>query len=302
MSEPRSWARRWISEPEFAELAVTRSASELWSLLLEVMDRRATARSPAEVLRQWSRDPFTRPSEVDQRSLVELDAHLLAAAEGFESLELSPVTPLGTCSTVGLASQNKILSALRGTEVVSDPTNVLALESARRLRTGSGSEVRLVTSHRCVRAQAFPGKSGYAQHFRMFCLATGGRERADHGFLVGAITEHIEVLLRAMQDLQKLGYTFPGRRLTLLTTPEREVLGDRIEALLGDIKVERQRLEHPYYDGVRYMLWARSAEGDEIPLGDGGAFDWLAKLAADRKLAFISSGFGTQLAAKVFRR
>ena len=44
--------------------------------------------------------------------------HLLAAAEGFEAIELSPVTPLGTSSTMGPTDQHKVLSALRATEVV----------------------------------------------------------------------------------------------------------------------------------------------------------------------------------------
>jgi hypothetical protein len=38
-----------------------------------------------------------------------------------------PVAPLGACAIMGHASQNKVLSALRGTEVVADPTNVMAL-------------------------------------------------------------------------------------------------------------------------------------------------------------------------------
>lgn len=71
---------------------------------------------------------FVQPSIVDQRTLVEIDGHLLEATAAFESIELSPVAPLGVCAIMGHASQNKVLSALRGTEVVADPTNVMALE------------------------------------------------------------------------------------------------------------------------------------------------------------------------------
>src|SRR6185436_12731596 len=97
---------------------------------------------------------------------------LLAAAEAFEAIELSPLAPLGACSVVGPTSQNKIVSALRGTEVLSDPTNVLALECALRLRRNAAEIVRLATCQRCVRAQEVPKKSGYSPHFRIFCLAT----------------------------------------------------------------------------------------------------------------------------------
>jgi hypothetical protein len=68
-------------------------------------------------------------------------------------------------SAVALASQNKIVSTIRGTEVVSDPTNVLALECAKRLQAEPGAHVRLTTSHRCVRAQPFPKLPGFAAHF-----------------------------------------------------------------------------------------------------------------------------------------
>ena len=34
---------------------------------------------------------------------------------------------------------------------------------------------------------------------------------------------------------------------------------------------------------------------------DGGAFDWLRKLGANDKLAFVASGMGAQLAAYAFR-
>src|SRR5262245_24334033 len=110
------------------------AGSELHSLLLEVMRRRANARTPHEVLAQYRRDRFVRPAVIDQRVTVELDAHLLAAAQGFEAIELSPVAPLGTCSTMAPTDQHRVLSALRATEVVSDPTNVFALECAERLR------------------------------------------------------------------------------------------------------------------------------------------------------------------------
>jgi hypothetical protein len=47
---------------------------------------------------------------------------------------LSPVTPLGTCGVVGPVSQNRVVSTVRGTEVVSDSTNALAVEAATRRR------------------------------------------------------------------------------------------------------------------------------------------------------------------------
>ena len=74
---------------------------------------------------------------------------------------------------------------------------MLVLECARRLRQDPAQTVRLATSHRAVRAQPVPKAPGFAQHFRLFCLATAGRERKDHGFVV----EHLADPLRRIHVL-----------------------------------------------------------------------------------------------------
>src|SRR5262249_55958782 len=195
-------------------------AAQLWSLLHDVAEARAAARRPASLAEQWERDRFVQLALVDQRTMNDVDRELLAAAAAFESIELSPVAPLGVCSAMGPASQNKILSALRGTEVVADPTNVMALECARRLRRAPASAVRVATSHRCVRAQELPKVPGFSAHFRIFCLASAGLERADHGLLVESACEHITTLLDALNRLERRGFAFPDRRITVMATKE----------------------------------------------------------------------------------
>ena len=311
----RDWISAGIDASAYAALAETLPSTRLWSLLLDVLERRAAQRTPGMLMEQWERDGFTKPADIDQRTLVALDGHLLAAATAFEAIELSPLAPLASCSAIGLASQNKIVSALRGTEVVADPTNVLALECARRLKGagkagkaggvgGAGDEhvVRLATSHRCVRAQEVPKQPGFAPHFRIFCLATAGREQQDHAFLVGALVEQITTLLGALDRLEQHGYAFPDRAVRVLATPERAQLGDRIAARIPGVEVTRQILDHPYYDGLRFQIDAQSTEGAAIPLIDGGAFDWVAKLASNQKFVFVASGMGSQIAAYLYRR
>lgn len=278
------------------------AATELWSLLLSVFERRAAQRTPAAVRQQWETDRFVQPSAVGQRTLNELDAHLLAAAANFEALELSPLAPLATCSAVALSSQNRVVSTARGTEVVSDPTNVLALECAKRLRVAPHAAVKLTTSHRCVRAQAVPDRPGFVAHFRIFCLATAGHEQKDHAFVTAALTEQIRTHIAALDLLEKHGYRFPDRRLRLLATPERAHLAQRIAAAIPEIPATFEPLEHKYYDGLRFMLDAGTPDGNAIPLIDGGAFDWLRQLTANNRMVFVASGMGSQLAAAIFRR
>jgi hypothetical protein len=302
MTDIKPWALAGLGEQGFTALAETMPAPEVWSLLLSVIERRAMRRTPATVQQQWEADRFVLPAPVDQRTLLELDSHLLAAASGFEALELSPLAPLAACSSVALTSQNRTVSTIRGTEVVSDPTNVLALESARRLRQDSRQVVRLATSHRCVRAQPFPKLPGFAAHFRIFCITTAGRESKDRAFLAAALVEHIQTHLGALDQLEKHGYHFRERRLHILATPENEALGSRIASAVRNVPVSTSPLKQGYYDGLRFRIDVGGATNEAIPLIDGGAFDWLHKLTSNQKLSFVASGMGSQLAAYMFRR
>jgi hypothetical protein len=208
---------------------------------------------------------------------------------------------LGSCSAIALASQNKIVSTLRGTEVVSDPTNLLALESARRLRQNGGQTVKLTTNHRCVRAQSVPNHPGYAAHFRLFCITSAGHERKDQAFLVESLSEHIQTHICALNRLEQHGYAFADRTLTILATPERKALGERIASAVRGTAVVFETLLHDYYDGLRFMISARAPGGEQMPLIDGGAFDWLRKLTSNNKLVFVASALGSQLAAYLYR-
>jgi len=302
MTRARPWVTAGLPPGAYDALRNGLPASRLWSLLLEVLETRAVARRPAALVEQWDRDRFVQPARIDQRTLLDVDRHLLAAASAFESIELSPVAPLGVCSVMGRTSQQKVLSALRGTDVVSDPTNVLALECARRLRRDPALVVRLATSHRCVRAQEVPRVPGFTASFRIFCLVSAGLERQNHAFVVDAIAEHITTMLNALDELEQHGFAFPDRRITVLATEDRAALADRIVATIGGPAVARGPLEHPYYDGLRYQIAARSSDGLEMPLIDGGAFDWVAKLTSNRRAVCVASGLGTQLVPLLFRR
>ena len=262
MTEDR---RSWVSESLPAQMREALGsglpASKLWSVLLDVLEARARSRTPASLREQWTKDRFVQPCYVDQRTLHEVDGHLLAAATAFEAVELSPLAPLGVCSAVALASQNKIVSTARGTEVISDPTNVLALECARRLKENGSLHVRLASSHRCVRAQAIPNRPGFAAHFRMFCLVSAGHERENREFLSGALAEHINTHLAALDRLGQHGYLTKHRNVRLLATERNAQLAERV-ATTVNADVHHQALDHPYYDGIRFMI--------DVPIGQGG--------------------------------
>ena len=291
----RAWIVDSVGATTFDRLVNGLTGSELQSLLLEVTGARARARRAGELAAQYGRDPFCVPSPVDLRTMLAIDGHLLAAAERFEAVELSPVAPMGACSVVAPTHQNRVLSALRATEVVSDPTNVLALECAQRLRARPAVDIHLATSHRVVRAQPVPRQPGYAQHFRLFVLGSAGIERQDHAFTVDTLALHVRTMLAGLARLEQQGYAPGRRRVEILASPERLRLGRRLADLL---EADLQPLEHPYYSGgLRYRIWVTAPGGEELPLADGGAFDWVSRLASNRRAVFIGSGLGSQLIA-----
>ena len=161
---------------------------------------------------------------------------------------------------------------------------------------------RLATSHRCVRAQQIPDRPGFAAHFRMFCMATAGREIKDQGLLVGALCEHIQTHLAGLDRLERCGYRFANRVVTLLSTPARRYIAQRIADSLPWIAFVHEPLTQAYYSaGLRFMVNASNEQDVVVPLIDGGAFDWVAQLTANRKLVFVTSAIGSQLAAYLYR-
>jgi len=115
----------------------------LQSLLLAVYRRRASRLSPAAVLRQYQENRFVQPAHVSSWESVEFDrlAYSLLP-ECFEVVELSPVSPLGSCSVLATVDQNNVVTTSRNTEVCADPTNVLALECAtRRKKSVNGKNI-----------------------------------------------------------------------------------------------------------------------------------------------------------------
>jgi hypothetical protein len=111
------------------------------------------------------------------RPVWQLEARLWSLLpDEFAGVDLSPVAPLGSSSALGPVSQDRVISTTRGSEVVSDPTNVLALEAASRRQRSGAPAVSLACCHRVLRGQPFDAPGAF-QHFRLFALVTSARDR-----------------------------------------------------------------------------------------------------------------------------
>src|SRR5262245_14699115 len=142
--------------PDLVEALTERlSPTDLQTLLLEVYRRRAAAVTPSRLLARYEDNRFVVKSPVDPLDLARLEAsiHDRLPAHDITGLTLSPVSPLGTNAAIATVDQNNVLSTIRNTEVVSDATNVLALECAVRRRAllradpRSRDQVRLGATH-----------------------------------------------------------------------------------------------------------------------------------------------------------
>lgn len=290
--------------PELEPL-LSASPSEATPIWLELARRQAARRRPADLRSQRERDGFVQPSVLDQRLAHRLDGIALDAASEMEAVLLSPVAPLGVCSVLAPTSQDRTLSSVRATEVVSDPTNVLALECARRLEHAPREDVRLCTLHQVVRAQPLPPGAGFSRHFRLFAMGEAGRGRAEDGFEVDAVVRHLRIFDRIFEGAAALGCAFPGRRAVVRARRDREAMAERIVARLQrelpHVEIQREPLEQAYYDGLRVVFGARTHGGDFCPIGDLGLFDWVARLTSDARQRYVASGLGIQLVPLLFR-
>ncbi len=211
------------------------SPSETTPWLLELARAQASRRAPLDLLARLEHDRFVQPSFLDQRLANQLDGLALNAAPEFDALLLSPVAPLGTCSVLAPSSQDRTLSTTRGSEVVSDPTNVLALECARRLRAGA-AHIQLCSVHQVLRAQALPPQPGFSRHFRLFVLAEAGASEAEDGFELRAIGRQISCFMRFFTAAKSaLGCRFSQRRLVVKTSEKRKALRDRLLVRLSQL-------------------------------------------------------------------
>ena len=273
--------------------------------LLEVARSDAAKRRPKDVLAQWVDDPTVRPSPIDLRTTVAYDALALDSAPEYEALLLSPVAPLGVTSVLAPTSQDRVLSTTRGTEVVSDATNVLALECALRLRRDPHAHVRLSAIHQLLRMQPASSGPGRTQHFRLMMLADAGRGHAGDGFEIAAVTSQLDAYRRLL-DVVAQAHDLAWEKPTVIIRSNEELpaIGERLHSTLTqafpDVATRLEPLTSSYYGGLRlgYGLHDRSGTLHEVV--DLGAFDWVAQLTSNRRHRFIASAIGLQLLPLLF--
>ncbi|GAB3910130.1 hypothetical protein GCM10028803_49320 [Larkinella knui] len=296
-----------INRPELLPiLSEELTPSELNSLLLEVFRRQTGRLSPAELLQQYQKNRFVKPADTDFMALHALETRLLQIFETFrfKAVELSPVAPLGCCSVVATADQQKILSALRGTEVLADATNALALHVADLKKSGqwkpvsATDQLRFSAIQRHVRTPkvAIPG---HTQHFKIGCLVSSGRDTGSFEFERESMAEHLAVMTALLRDalqVDALRFKFI-RRSGNADGRLLEQVKNHILQLRNDLVIETETTpsrENQYYKGLQYKILI-TVRGQEYEIGDGGFVDWTQQLLQNKKERFLITGLGVEM-------
>lgn len=292
-----------LNQPELVRaLAEELSGSDLNTLLLQVFRARTASSSAGDLLKRYTENRFVHPALADPIRLKELELDLLklAAGLGFEPVQLSPVAPLGTASVMGKVDQNKIISALRGTEVVSDATNLLALHACDTIRSGGEPHkrtgcLRYCTTHRHVRAQHFGDAPGMLPHFHLYGMVTSGRDTGSYGFEREAFWEHAAayraIFRQAFDSEIELIFSVRGGYA------DAEGLVSRIiahgEEHYGDVKTSMGKANphNGYYEGMQFTV-KTTIRGQDYMIGDGGFVDWTKQLLGSKKERLLISAIG----------
>lgn len=288
-------------------LAEKLSPTDLQSLLLEVYRIRTTRIQPSTVLSDFETNRFVRPSTLSPIALLRWEQIAFShSPHEFMPVALSPVCPFGTSSVVSQVDQNWSVTTVRNAEVVSDSTNVLALECAVRRREllrsnpKSSEPVHLATSHRLLRAQRYESPESVA-HFSSFALCSSGRDQGNLKFELSTLGLHIRFYLMALRAF--LGKSVPLHLSVADFSPDAHV--DLVETQI--LFVIRSEFEHVdcvfdisrtkgrgYYSNLCFHIHATSTSGQQLELVDGGSVNWTQKFLSNAKERLIISGIGSE--------
>jgi len=259
------------------------------------------------VLTDFESNRFVRPSAVSPVSLLRWEkiafSHL---PQVFKPLALSPVCPFGTSSVVSSVDQNWSVTTARNTEVVSDSTNVLALECTIQRREllrnnpKSTDAVHLAASHRLLRAQHY-GSPGSVSHFSSFALCSAGRDRGNLLFELSTLTLHIRFYLTALQAFLGPDVLLHVSVADFSSNAHVELIGAQLLSVIRsefegvDCGFDEGRTKgRGYYSDLCFHIHATAASGQRLELVDGGSVNWTQKFLSNAKERLIISGIGSE--------
>jgi hypothetical protein len=278
------------------------TSPELNSWLLELFNRKSKKIKPSKLIQEFNTNRFVRPSSLDlvEFKKEELDWLDNAKNIGFETIILSPLTPFGTCSTVAFVDQNNIVSATRGTEIISDSTNVLAVKAASEIKKNNKRGlIKYCTTHRQVRGQFFTNPA-HSAHFGLYCMITAGRDLGESKFELLNLSEHLnyyyEMLSKRFDNHKILLRIYTEGHEKTFNGKLKELIRNFVEA--KKLKYEIKPMMNSYYKEVQFKYFIETKDS-MLDVADGGFVDWSQKLLSDKKQMLLISAGGLELIIKI---
>lgn len=276
------WRRIGVHARE--ALLRTLNPVELRTILADVARSRAADQTPADLIKRWREDRLLMPSLLDPREALPVTTKLWEGVPAeFIGVTLSQLTSLGSGIHLGGRGQNRVVTTMRGTEVLADPVHGLALEASRRRRNGH-SRVHLATHARCTHAWDHAEESSHELRFSLVSSAPDGGGLSTEADLLDLHLDYWREILGTMVPNGRIELTVWDATLAGLL----ESRGTRdglilVEGTAGD----RTPWRNPYATAAFRIV----VDGENpIELGDGGFVTWTQALTRNRKDRCLVSG------------
>ena len=278
------WRRIGVHARE--ALLRTLNPIELRTILADVARSRASDQTPADLIKRWREDKLLEPSMLDPREALPITAKLWEAVPPeFVGVTLSQLTSLGSGIHLGGLGQNRVVTTMRGTEVLADPKHGLALEASRRRRNGH-SRVHLATHARCTHAWDHSEESSHELRFALVSSAPDGGGLSTEADLLDLHLDYWREIMGTVVPRGRIELTVWDSTLAGLI----EARGTRDGVIVVDsASDERRPWRNPYTTAAfRFVV---DGDGDEAhEVGDGGFVTWTLALTRNRKDRCLVSG------------
>lgn len=296
-----------IRIPNLIDLFVEHlSFGELQSLLIKVFELKAKKKHFKDILNEYNSNRFTRSSDINPIIHRNLELKVFSLLPNdFVTIDLSPLTPLGTSSTLTTVHQNNIVSTIRNVEVAADTTNVLALECANRRNellksaTKNADTIKLCSSQRVTRGQLFQNKD-FSAYFNVIALCSAGKDAGNSIFEMTNLEEHIMFYIKLIEEIvDKNEVNRIVIKFFCYEGLDNHRLIENIKGKLADKRYVHFKIEENsefgrnYYRRLRFMISVINKSNLEFDYIDGGFTDWTSKLLSNKKERLLTSGIGT---------
>jgi len=289
-----------LGDKELIEKLLALPKSDFNSLLLKVFQLQAQNTTPIEMLKAFQANRFSIPSDLVPVAYHTLETEFLSLAQNMDikPVLLSPSAPFASCSAFGCVDQNNVVSAARGIEILSDPTNMLTIIMADELKNKKAdnkTHLHYCTTARVLRAQKFPDIKGYYSHFGIFCIVSSGKDG-------GSYSCEKELFLKQLLFYKKILLEKYNANLSIILSKRRgyadyngffDKMAEVVKAELIDVPISFvfEDEDNNYYKGINFNI-IMEKDGQKIEIGDGGFVDWVQKMTNNKKERCLISGIG----------